>query len=115
MESHLFVWKQFFPSICGFGPYNYFCKVINGYFPPINPNYKIDGRDFDWFYYLTDGIYPDWKIFMKSITEPTDRKSKLYAKIQESIRKCVERLFGVFYTDDSKFSTLGLSFGQSKK
>lgn len=76
---------------------DHFCKVLNGCFPPITPNYTIDGRDFNWFYYLTDGIYPDWKIFMKSITEPTDKKSKLYAKVQESIRKCVERLFGVLY------------------
>lgn len=76
---------------------DHFSRVLNGSFPPVTPSYEVNGKTFDWFYYLTDGIYPNWKIFMQSISEPSDKKTKLYASVQESIRKCVERLFGVLY------------------
>lgn len=52
---------------------DHFFKVLNGAFHPITQHYTIDGRDFNLFYYLTDGIYPDWENFMKAITEPTDK------------------------------------------
>jgi hypothetical protein len=45
-------------------------------------------------YYLADGIYPEWQILMKTISEPQSEKQKLYAKRQESRRKDVERGFG---------------------
>lgn len=46
-------------------------------------------------YLLCDGIYPDWSIFMKTISEPQGRKRQLYAKMQEAVRKDVERCFGI--------------------
>ena len=46
-------------------------------------------------YYLTDGIYPAWAAFVKSIASPQIQKHKLFAQFQESIRKDVERAFGV--------------------
>lgn len=44
---------------------------------------------------LADGIYPDWSIFLKTISVPQTAKEKLFAKTQESIRKDVERCFGI--------------------
>ncbi|XP_024007769.1 uncharacterized protein LOC112083888 [Eutrema salsugineum] len=46
-------------------------------------------------YYLTDGIYPNWATFIKSIPLPQGSKATLFAKRQEGTRKDVERAFGV--------------------
>ena len=46
-------------------------------------------------YYLTDGIYPKWTTFIQSIQLPQGPKNCLFAKTQESVRKDVERVFGV--------------------
>jgi hypothetical protein len=46
-------------------------------------------------YYPTDGIYPEWAAFVKSIIRPQTAKAKLYAQRQEGARKDVERTFGV--------------------
>ncbi|KAK9985346.1 hypothetical protein SO802_030297 [Lithocarpus litseifolius] len=46
-------------------------------------------------YYLTDGIYPKWATFVKTIPAPQEQKYKLFAAAQEACRKDVERAFGV--------------------
>jgi hypothetical protein len=59
-------------------------------------SYKIgEGDERTMGYYLADGIYPEYPLFVKSIKEPRDEKSKLFAKFQEACRKDVERAFGV--------------------
>jgi hypothetical protein len=45
-------------------------------------------------YWLADGIYPDWAVFVKTLTQPTGEKRKFYAARQEAVRKDVERTFG---------------------
>mgnify|MGYP000978733512 FL=1 len=45
-------------------------------------------------FYLADGIYPDWPIFLKTVNEPSTEKERYFAKKQESLRKDVERAFG---------------------
>ncbi|GJY44573.1 ALP1-like protein [Tanacetum coccineum] len=48
-------------------------------------------------YYLTDGIYPQWSVLIKSIKNPGthDHKRILYKTKHEAARKDVERAFGV--------------------
>ena len=46
-------------------------------------------------YYLTNGIYPKWSTFVKTIPSPREQKKKLFTKAQEAYRKDVERAFGV--------------------
>lgn len=48
-------------------------------------------------YYLTDRIYPEWQVFMKSISNPgtNDHKRILYKTKYETTRKDVEQPFGV--------------------
>ena len=58
-------------------------------------NYSIKGHDYKMGYYLTDGIYPKWPTFVKTIPAPQGRKRKLFATIQEACRKDVECVFGV--------------------
>ncbi|KAJ0912861.1 putative harbinger transposase-derived protein [Helianthus annuus] len=60
-----------------------------------NMSYIVDGREYNRTYYLTNGIYPSWAAFVKSITSPQLQKHKLFALHQEADRKDVERAFGV--------------------
>ncbi|XP_057789374.1 uncharacterized protein LOC131006208 [Salvia miltiorrhiza] len=41
-------------------------------------------------YYLTDGIYPDWPVFVKSFTFMSDEKKRRFKVMQEAARKDVE-------------------------
>ncbi|GJY96283.1 ALP1-like protein isoform X1 [Tanacetum coccineum] len=52
---------------------------------------------YKWGYYLTDGIYPEWAVLMKSISHPgsNDVKRIRYKQAHEAARKDVERAFGV--------------------
>ncbi|GKA07868.1 putative nuclease HARBI1 isoform X2 [Tanacetum coccineum] len=48
-------------------------------------------------YYLTDGIYQEWVVLMKSISQPgsNDVKRIRYKQAHEAARKDVDRAFGV--------------------
>lgn len=46
-------------------------------------------------YYLADGIYPKWATLVQTISDPRGPKKRLFAQMQESCRKDVERAFGV--------------------
>ncbi|XP_057803484.1 uncharacterized protein LOC131018792 [Salvia miltiorrhiza] len=41
-------------------------------------------------YYLTDDIYPDWPVFVKSFQFPNDEKKRRFKVMQEAARKDVE-------------------------
>lgn len=57
--------------------------------------YSLNGRKRVHPYFLVDGIYPPWSIFVSTISEPSSKKEKLFGSAQEGIRKDVERAFGV--------------------
>lgn len=59
------------------------------------PPYTINGTVRDWMYFLADGIYPDWAVFVKTYSEPYCEKHRLFAKRQEAVRKDVECAFGI--------------------
>jgi Plant transposon protein len=56
--------------------------------------YTINGNERDWMYYLVDGIYPGWSIFVNTSTSTEPRKKK-FAKHQERVRKDIECAFGI--------------------
>ena len=62
--------------------------------PPSFP-YKVNKTQRTILYYLADGIYPSWAIFVKTIREGATNCEKNFAKAQEAVRKDVERAFGV--------------------
>jgi len=70
-----------------------FARLAEGQAPEVN--YTINGHNYTMGYYLTDGIYPSWATFVKTIPEPQGNKKKYFALAQESYRKDVERAFGV--------------------
>ncbi|KAF8377156.1 hypothetical protein HHK36_030529 [Tetracentron sinense] len=70
-----------------------FTDIANGRHAPVN--YSINGHDNTMDYYLADGIYPKWSIFVKTIPSPQGNRQKYFAATQESAKKDVERAFGV--------------------
>ena len=72
---------------------NLFSRQAEGQAPPVN--YTVDGKEYKMGYYLADGIYPEWAVFVKTIPCPQGKKKKLFAQAQESYRKDVEHAFGV--------------------
>ncbi|XP_057791079.1 uncharacterized protein LOC131008204 [Salvia miltiorrhiza] len=70
-----------------------FSDILEGRAPKVS--YVINGHVKYMGYYLTDGIYPSWAAFVKSINGPQARKHQLFAQHQEAARKDVERAFGV--------------------
>ena len=57
--------------------------------------YTINGKERDWCYFLVDGIYPEWSIFVKTFSDKYDAKKKLFASRQEAVRKDIECAFGI--------------------
>jgi hypothetical protein len=57
--------------------------------------YTVNGNQYNTGYYLADGIYPEWAVFVKLIILPISDKDKLFAQEQEGARKDIERAFGV--------------------
>ncbi|XP_021721043.1 uncharacterized protein LOC110688584 [Chenopodium quinoa] len=95
----LWIWHSFFgmPGSCNdinvLHRSPVFEDVLEGRTPPVN--FVVNGHHYTNGYYLTDGIYPRWASFVKSITSPQTRQDRLFAKHQEASRKDVERAFGV--------------------
>lgn len=46
-------------------------------------------------YFIVDGIYPPWMIFARPIHSPMCESESRYTKLQEALRKDIERCFGV--------------------
>jgi hypothetical protein len=57
--------------------------------------YSVSGKERDWMYFLVDGIYPEWSIFVNTFSQPTDPKKKKFASRQEMVRKDIECAFGI--------------------
>ena len=61
----------------------------------------------DYIYFLVDGIYPKWPIFISTILDTTPgSKDKRFAAYQEAVRKDIEQAFGVIV---KKFDILSRS------
>ncbi|GJY64457.1 hypothetical protein Tco_0879927 [Tanacetum coccineum] len=74
---------------------------------PVVP-YVVNGVHIVW-YYLADGIYPEWASFVKSFTVATDLKHTYFKQHQESARKDVETCFGVL-KDVGAYSTTARAY-----
>ena len=98
-DRDLWIWHSFFGMPGSLNDINVlhrspvFEDILEGRAPPVN--FEVNGHQYNMGYYLTDGIYPKWATFVKSITSPQSRKDKLFAQHQEAARKDVERAFGV--------------------
>ena len=61
--------------------------------------YAINGTVRDWMYFLADGMYPPWSIFVKTNSSPTTQIEINYSKRLEYARKDIERCFGVLISN----------------
>ncbi|XP_020179137.1 uncharacterized protein [Aegilops tauschii subsp. strangulata] len=100
VASHdLWIWHAFFGTSGSHNDINVlqrssmFRRLCNGESPPCN--YTVNGRDYNMGYYLADGNYPQWAVFVKTISEPRGKKQSHFAIMQEAARKDVERTFDV--------------------
>lgn len=99
-DGELWIWHAFFGSPGSMNDINILDnsktmeRIIAGEFPP-SVAYKVNGVIRLVPYYLADGIYPNWAIFVKTITDGITRKERAYASAQEAVRKDIERAFGV--------------------
>lgn len=72
-----------------------FTDISRGVWPPRNNEFIINGRKRTMLYYLADGIYPPYAFFLCPYANPLDNKQKTMNRLQEALRKDVERLYGV--------------------
>jgi hypothetical protein len=69
--------------------------ILDGSFNIQTTPYTIDGTKRDWLYFLVDGIYPAYSIFISMFHHPQNDVEKYFATCQEACRKDIERAFGV--------------------
>jgi len=72
-----------------------YLDVTGGRWPPRGTPCTINGRTRTLPYYLVDGIYPRYTFLMSPHPKPSSEEQKTFKRLQEAIRKDVERLFGV--------------------
>ena len=57
--------------------------------------FTVNGNEYSRYYYLVDGIYPSWSVFIPGLSAPISEKAKYFTERQSAKRKDIERLFGV--------------------
>jgi Plant transposon protein len=53
-----------------------FNEVCLGNWPPVRPETSISGMPLTWYYYLADGIYPRYRIFVTTISDPRTKNGE---------------------------------------
>lgn len=118
-DRSLWIWHAFFGMPGSMNDINVveastiMSKIAEGSFPP-PCEYLICGVRRNKPYWFCDGIYPKAPFFICSVCEPTSKKEKLFASVQEAIRKDIERAFGVLQAKwniisrPSKFMTVDI-------
>jgi len=100
-DPHLYIWYHHFGEPGSLNDINILdkssilLKILNSSFDLLTPEYRINNATRNYLYFLVDGIYPQWAIFMDTFSNPLTEKETHFAKMQEGCRKDIERAFGV--------------------
>nr|XP_025880464.1 uncharacterized protein LOC112938633 [Oryza sativa Japonica Group] len=98
-SKDLWIWHSFFGLPGSLNDINVlqrsplFQRLTSGTAPELE--FMVNGNKYTMGYYLADGIYLSWATFVKTISNSQGNKRIHYAKVQEGVRKDVERAFGV--------------------
>jgi hypothetical protein len=93
------IWHAFFGVIGSNNDINVlnqsplFIDVIRGC--TLKVSFTVNGREHHIRYYLTDGIYPSWSVFVKGVSVPQQEKHRFFSMKQASMRKDVECIFNL--------------------
>ena len=71
-------------------------SLCNGTFDLGVPKFQVGTVVRDFLAFLGDGIYPEWSIFVRTISAPINQREAKFAHRHEFVRKDVERGFGQF-------------------
>jgi hypothetical protein len=97
-SKNLRTWHAFFGSVGSQNDINVlnksplFIEAIRGKYPSVR--YTVNENQYDMGYYLAHK-YPEWAAFVKTIDAPQSAEDKLFSQRRESVRKDVEKAFGV--------------------
>jgi hypothetical protein len=101
-DPDLYIWYSFFGEAGSLNDINILNKssivasILDGSFNlQTTRPYTINGTTRDWLYFLVDGIYPPYSIFINTFHHPQTEMEKYFARCQEACRKDIERAFGV--------------------
>ena len=97
-SQDLWLWHTFFGMPGASNDINVLnaSPVINDILMGKTPDmpFIVNETQYEFPYFLADGIYPNHAIFVKAYPYPEDERRKMFTKFQESARKDVERAFG---------------------
>ena len=104
-DPDTYIWYSFFGEPGSLNDLNILKKstivgsILNGTMDlriPQELHYCINGMFHDYLYFLVNGIYPKWPIFISIISDATPgSKDKQFATYQEAVRKDIEQAFSV--------------------
>jgi hypothetical protein len=100
-DPDLYIWYSFFGEAGSLNDINILNKssivasILDGSFNLQTTPYTVNGTTRDWLYFLVDGIYPSYSIFINTFHHPQTSMEKYFATCQEACRKDIERAFGV--------------------
>ena len=105
-DHHLWVWHFAYGYAGSMNDLNVMAEspllesFLNGDFERLETEanvvpYKVGTEEFKSLYLLADGIYPAYSRFVRSPGQPISDSEKNFARWQESVRKDIERCFGV--------------------
>ena len=98
-SQDLWIWHAFFGmprfqnDINVLQRFPLFARLAEGKTHPCN--YTVIGHEYNMDYYLIDGIYPPWAIFVSTISNSVCQRKAHFTQRQEATRKDVERAFRV--------------------
>jgi len=72
-----------------------YLSVTNGEWPPRTFSFPANGTTRTLLYYLVDGFYPRFAGFVSPFLNPTTEVEMTFNRLQEALRKDVERLYAV--------------------
>jgi hypothetical protein len=101
VDCNLWIWFMNFGNAGSLNDLNILAKsnivssIWDGSFDIRCQPYEVNGTVRDYMYFLVDGIYPRWSIFINTFKNPTTDDEKKFSRQQEGCRKDVERVFAV--------------------